>query len=161
MANFIDPRVVSSSLVRIINAKSGKYLSLDGPNEWWNNNDTSVTVRSLLNISFTESPQTWIIEPRDSSTYSIRNELSGKYLSIRARGQDNDNTVIQYENESLSFQHWTFIPLWDVGKWLIRNDNSGKYIGPQNRSIDENHYCIQFDDETQQDPYQEWIFEQL
>ena len=151
-------QIIHGQNYKIRNVKSGRYLSLEGPNEGWDNNDTSVTINDDLQLPAEGSPQIWKIKTYVYQTYVIINNFSGKYLSIRGKSQDNDATVIQYEDQELNFQQW-YIVARAGPVYLIENVNSGKFIGPHARSTDNGTYCIQFDNQSNDDQYQLWAFE--
>jgi hypothetical protein len=159
----VDPHTNKSLRVRIKNIKSGRYLSIEGDQNNWNNDDASLTINDWLGIDVLSSPQVWTILQYRANSYILINQFSGYLASIRGRSKDNGATVTQYHCQlpiSEPFQQWTFKKL-ENGNYLIQNVNSSKYIGPHNRDTGNGTYCIQWDDQTGEDSYQEWVFEEI
>jgi hypothetical protein len=157
----IDPRQ-NYVRVRIMNVKSGRYLSIEGDKTNWGNDDASLSIRDWMNKPVLESPQVWnIIKYRDNE-WIMMNQYS-KYLAcIRGRSTDNNATAIQYHAQFLPtdpFQEWNFEP--SNGNYLIKNYKSKKFIGPHGRGTGQDNYIIQWDDQTSEDNYQEWVFEEI
>lgn len=155
----VDPRR-SRLKVRIINVKSGRYLSLQGDSSTWGNDDATLCIRDWIPMDrpLLESPQIWNIIQFRSNAWIIMNQRSAHLACIRARDTGNEAVAIQHHNQGIPFQHWDFVRL-DNGNWLIKNINSGKCLGPQGRSTENGRHCIQYDDQTREDNYQEWRFE--
>jgi Ricin-type beta-trefoil lectin domain-like len=155
----IDPRTQTSVRVRIQNIKSGRYLSIEGDQSNWANDDASLTIRDWLNKPILESPQVWTIIRYRDDQFTLINQYSKAYACIRGRSTTDNATVIQFHDQFVAepFQQWRFSPMQN-GNWLIQNVNSLKYIGPQGRSTGNDHYCIQWTDQTSEDSYQEWVF---
>jgi len=150
--------------VRILNVKSGRYLSIEKDQSNWSNDDASLSIRGWINKSVVESPQVWTIINYRDGKWILLNQYSLAAACIRARSTDNNATVIQYriQNETMindPFQLWTFEPLSN-GNWYIQNIKSKKCIGPEGRSTSDDHFCIQWDKQPE-DSYQQWQFEQI
>jgi hypothetical protein len=158
----VDPNTQKSLRVRIKNIKSGRYLSIEADQNNWKNDDASLTIRDWLGIDVLNSPQVWTILRYRANSYILINQYSGYLASIRGRSKDNGATVTQYHCQlpiSEPFQQWVFRKL-ENGNYLIQNVNSSKFVGPQGRSTGNDHYCIQWDNQTNEDSYQEWVFEE-
>jgi hypothetical protein len=161
----IDPRQ-NHVRVRIKNVKSGRYLSLQGTETEWGNDEIGLSIKDLMEDELVlESPQVWnIIQYRDNE-WIMMNQYS-KYLAcIHDRKTDNDVPAVQYHSQFLPtepFQEWYFQPLFeDKGIYLIENCNSQKFIGPYERHTEDGTPIIQYDDQTSEDTYQEWVFEEV
>lgn len=159
----IDPSVTYAR-VRIMNVKSGRYLSIEGDESNWQNDNASLTIRDWLGLTTLASPQVWNIIQFRENCWILMNQYSGFLACIRGRGTGDGDTVIQYHAQytlpSEPFQEWSFQQLPN-GNWLIKNANSEKYIGPQDRGTSNDLYCIQWSDQTSEDSYQEWVFESI
>ncbi|MFD2234581.1 RICIN domain-containing protein [Phaeospirillum tilakii] len=155
-----DPRKPFSR-VRILNNKSGLYLGLEGKEDNWSGDDTSLAIRQLdSSHPDLESPQVWSIIQYRPAGWIMLNQFSMKVACIRDRSTDNGATAIQYHTEGLSFQQWNFVQQ-DNQTWLIQNLHSNRFIGPQGRSVQENHYVIQWNDQSGDDTYQAWTFQEV
>lgn len=156
----VDPKTIHR--VRIMNVKSQRYLSIEGDNSNWNNDDASLTIRDWLNLPVLQSPQVWNIVQTPQGHWLLLNQYTCKLVAcIRGRSNDNGATVIQYHTQVIEepFQQWDFVKKND--NYLIQNVNSEKYIGPHGRTTSNDEYCIQYVNQTAEDTYQLWTFEEI
>ena len=155
----VDPRTETSIRVRIMNIKSGRYLSIEGKQDKWGNDDASLTIRDWMDGPVLESSQVWTIIRYRKDEFTIINQYSKAYACIRGKSKNDEATVTQYHDQFVSepFQQWRFSQM-ENQSWLIQNINSQKFIGPQGRSTANDHYCIQHTNQTDEDSFQEWVF---
>jgi len=159
----VDPRAKTSIRVRAMNIASGRYLSIEGDENNWGRDDASLAIRDWIKRPPLESPQVWTILQYRQNEFTMINQYSKAYASIRARSKSNEATVTQSHDEYTPkepFQQWKFEHL-ENGYWLIRNLHSSLFVGPQGRSTKEGAYCIQWANQTKDSSYQEWVFEEF
>lgn len=159
----VNPNTQKSLRVRIMNIKSGRYLSIEGDANNWKSDDASLTIHDWIDGDTLTSSQVWTILQYRAGAYILINQFSGYLTSIRGQSTDNGATVTQFHSQlpvTEPFQQWTFRQL-ENNNWLIGNVNSRRFIGPHNRDTNNGNYCIQYDDQTSQDSYQEWMFSDI
>jgi Ricin-type beta-trefoil lectin domain-like len=147
----IDPRTHPIAKVRIRNRPSGRYLSLYGEGQQWNDLDGRVTLYDwrVDPDGPLKNSQIWnIIQFREQS-WILLNQYSSLSLTTRGGHTDQGTDVVQYGLEIDPARHWTFEPAFPPGsdpQFHIRFfADPSKCIGFQGTDRHNNTQCVLVD----------------
>lgn len=99
-----------------------------------------------------QQQQNWLLTPSGSSTYTIKNQLSGMYL--KSTSTANGTIIVQDPSDGGSDENWS-ITMDASGYNVIENQYSGKVLDVTNASTQNGAKIQQWASNTQQQ--QEWI----
>ncbi|MBR0551924.1 family 43 glycosylhydrolase [Stakelama marina] len=112
--------VDDSVAIRIQNADTGQYLTIDG--------DSQTAGAAIAQAGGTSSSATgWHAIPMPNRQYNIENMLSHQVMGISAAAKTAGAAAVQWADNGTSDHLWTFYKLQN-GNYLIKNANSGLYL---------------------------------
>lgn len=135
-----EKSMIETGMYRIKNKKSGLYLTiLNRSSEV----DTPLVQHSRFDSDDSNiGADTWFLEPaRDRNAYTLRNSISGYYMSSRFNETEGTNVcqrVAWYSGEN----DWQFLLTGVPGEYRLRNALSYYYAVVKNASTEEDAHVI-------------------